>query len=89
MFTWEMGKQIVWDVTDALAPSRLNQGTLCNPGTIATEAVARKSGKYRKLIGNGYVFQPVTMKVQGSLGESSEIFVTPLCKMLGRSHDEQ
>ena len=43
MIPWEMDKQLVWDVTvvDALAPSRLNQGSLCNPGTIATEAEAR------------------------------------------------
>ena len=35
MIPWEMGKQLVWDVTvvDALAPSRLNQGSLCmQPG---------------------------------------------------------
>ena len=44
MIPWEMGKQLVWDVTvvDALAPSRLNQGSLCNPGTTATEVEARK-----------------------------------------------
>ena len=29
------------------------------------------------------------MEVQGSLGESSEIFVLRLCKMLCRSHDDQ
>ena len=35
MIAWEMCKQLVWDVTvvDALAHSRLNQGSLCNPGT--------------------------------------------------------
>ena len=35
MISWEM-KQLVWDVTvvDALAPKRLNEGSLCNPGTI-------------------------------------------------------
>ena len=35
MIPWEMGKQLVWDVVvlDALAPSRLNQGSLCNQGT--------------------------------------------------------
>ena len=35
---WEIGKQLVWDVTvvDALAPSCVNQGSLCNPGTTAT-----------------------------------------------------
>ena len=44
MIPWEMGKQLVWDVTvvDALAPNRLSQGSLCNTGTIATEAEARK-----------------------------------------------
>ena len=41
--TWEMGKQLVWDVkvVDALVPSCLNQRSLCNTGTIATEAEAR------------------------------------------------
>ena len=62
---------------------------LCNPGTTATEAEARKIEKYRELIDNGYVFQPAALEVQGSLGESSEIFITRLCKMLCRSHDDQ
>ena len=86
-----MGKQLVWDVTvkDALAPSRLNQGSLCNRGTTATEAEAREIEKYRELIDNGDIFQPLALEVQGCLGESSEIFVTHLCKMLCRSHDDQ
>ena len=69
---------------DALAPSRLNQGSLCNPQTTATEAEARKIEKYCDLINNGYIFQPVAWKVQGSLGESSEFSITRLCKMLCR-----
>ena len=72
---------------DALAPSRLNQGSLCNPGT--TDAEARKIEKYRELIDNGYIFQPVASEVQGSLGESSETFITRVCLMLCRSHDDQ
>ena len=84
MIPWEMGKQLVWDVTvvDALAPSCLNQGSLCNPGTTVTEAKARKIEKYRELIDNGYIFQPVALEVQGSLGESSEIFITRLLNAL-------
>ena len=83
MILWEMGKQLMWDVTvvDALAPSFLNQCSLCNPRTAATEAEARQIGKYRELIDNGYVFQPVAMEVQGSSGERSEIFITRLGKM--------
>ena len=38
---------------------------------------------------NGYIFQPVALEVQGSLGESSETSFTRLCKMLYRSHDDQ
>ena len=74
---------------DALAPSRLNQGSLSNPGTTSTEAEARKLEKYCELLDNGYIFQPVALEVQGSLGESSDIFITRLCKMLCRSHDDQ
>ena len=51
MILWEMGKQLVWDVTvvDDHAPSRMNQGFLCNAAT-TTEAGARKIEKYRKVI---------------------------------------
>ena len=80
---WDLGKQLVWEVTvvDAHAPSRLNQGSSCNPGTTATEAEARKMEKYCELIDNGYVFQPVALEVQGLSGESSEFFITRLCKI--------
>ena len=66
MIPWEMGEKLVWDVTvvDALAPCRLNQGPICNPGTTATEAEARKIEKYRELIENGYIFQPMALEVQ-------------------------
>ena len=87
-----MGKQLlVWDVTvvDALEPSHLNRGSFCNPGTTATEAEAREIEKYRELKDNGYKFQPVTIEVQGSSGESSEIFITRLCKILCCSHDDE
>ena len=59
------------------------------PGIIITSAGARKNAKYRRLIDNGYIFQPVAMEVEGSLDETSEIFITPLCKMPYRSHDNQ
>ena len=58
-------------------------------GTAAIEAGARNIEKYRELVYNGYFFQPVAFEVQGSLGESSEILITRLCKMLCRSHDDQ
>ena len=41
------------------------------------------------LLYNGYIFQLVALEVQGSLGESSELFITRLCEMLCRSHDDQ
>ena len=91
MIPWEMGKQVLWDVTivDALAPSRLNEGSLCRPGTTATEADTRRIEKYCELINNGYIFQQVALEVQGSLVESIQIFITRLCKMLCRSPDDQ
>ena len=43
MVPWEMGIQLVWEVmvVEALAPSRLNQGSLCNLGPTATVAEPR------------------------------------------------
>ena len=45
---WEMGKQLVWDVTvgDALAPSQMNQGSLCNPGTTAKREKLKSIAEY-------------------------------------------
>ena len=74
---------------DALAPNRLHRVSLINPGTTATGAKAHNLEKYYELKDNEYIFQPVALKVQGSLGESSEKFITRLCKMLCRSHDDQ
>ena len=86
MIPWEMCKQLVWvvKVVDTLAPSRLNQSFLCNPGTTATEAEARKFEKYREFIDNGYMFQPVAIEVQRSLGESSTIFISVKCSVVRR-----
>ena len=83
-----MGKQLVSDVTvvDAVAPNRLNQGFLCNPGNTTTDAEAHKIEKYLEVIDNGNIFQPVVMEVQG---ESSKIFIKRLCKTLCCSHDDQ
>ena len=72
-------------VVDALAPSRLSQGSSCNPGTTATEAEARKIEKHRELIDNEYIFRPVALEVQGSLGESRENFITRGFQWLFRS----
>ena len=55
----------------------------CHQGTAKTGA--RKIEKYRELLDNGYNFQPVALENQGFLGESSEISITRLCKMLCRS----
>ena len=65
----------MWDVPfkNALAPILLNQGSLCNPGITATGAETRKIEKYRELIDNGYIFQPVALEVQGSLGERTSL----------------
>ena len=59
MVPWKMCKQLVWHVTvvDALAPSRVNLGSLCNPGTTVTDA--RGLERYREIKDNGYIFQPV------------------------------
>ena len=93
LITWEIGKELMGGVTvvDAFAPSRLNQGSLCNQGATAAEVEASKIEKYRELIDNAYIFQPVVLEVLGSSAvvklqklQSNEIFITRLCKLLYR-----
>ena len=55
---WEEGKQLVWDVTcvDLLAPSRIENGSVANPGTAAEDAEELKTTKYVCLTDKGYIF---------------------------------
>ena len=62
MIPFEIGKQLVWDVTvvDAFALICLNQGSLCNPGPppMRLKRVNLIYEKHRELIDIGYFFQP-------------------------------
>ena len=81
---WADGKQLLWDVTvvDSLAPCRINAGSICNPGTAAAEAEERKIDKYKDLVNDGYLFQPLAFEIQGAAGPSTEVFLSKLCKNL-------
>ena len=52
LFPWAVGKQLFLDVTvvDSLAPCRINAGSVCNPGTAATEAEEQKIDKYKDVV---------------------------------------
>ena len=71
---WAVGKQLLWDATvvDSLAPCRINAGSVCNPGTAAAEAEERKNDKYKDLVDDGYLFQPLAFEIQGAAGPSTE-----------------
>ena len=85
---WADGKQLLWDVTvvDSLAPCRINAGSVCNPGTAAAEE--RKIDKYKDLVNDGYLFQPLAFEIQGAAGPSTEVFVSKLCKNLSICTEE-
>ena len=87
---WAVGKQLLWDVTvvDSLAPCRINAGSVCNPGTAAAEAEERKMDKYKDLVNDGYLFQPLAFEIQGAAGPSTEIVLSKLCKNLSICTEE-
>ena len=87
---WADGKQLLWDVTvvDSLAPCRINAGSVCNPGTAAAEAEERKIDKYKDLVNDGYLFQPLAFEIQGAAGPSTEVFLSKLCKNLSICTEE-
>ena len=71
-----IGKQLLWDVTvvDSLAPCRINAGSVCNPGTAAAEAEERKIDKYKNLVNDGYLFQPLAFEMQSAAGPAQKFF---------------
>ena len=77
-----MGKTLVWDVTvdDFLAPRCFYQGSLRTCGT--SDKDSQKVEKYQGLSDNGISFQLVSLKAEGSFGESSERTILRLCKIL-------
>ena len=79
---WEEGKQLVWDVTclDLLAPSRIENGSVANPGTAAEDAEELKTAKYVCLTEKGYIFRPLDFEIQGEVGPSTSTFLKNLCK---------
>ena len=86
---WADGKQLLWDktVVDSLAPCRINAGSVCNPGTTAAEAEERKIDKYKDLVNDGYLFQPLAFEIQGAAGPSTR-FLSKLCKNLSICTEE-
>ena len=87
---WADGKQLFWDVTvlDSLAPCRISAGSVCNPGTAAAEAEERKIDKYKDLVNDGYLFQPLAFEIQGAAGPSTEVFLSKLRKNLSICTEE-
>ena len=72
----------------SLAPCRINAGSVCNPGTAAAEAEERKNDKYKDLVDDGYLFQPLAFEIQGAAGPSTEFFLNKLCKNLSICTEE-
>ena len=74
---WTDGKQLLWDVTvvDSLAPCRINAGSVCNAGTAAAEVEEQKIDKYKDVVNDGYIFQPLAFEIQGVAGPSTEVFL--------------
>ena len=81
---WAVGEQLLWGVAIvvSLAPCRVDAGSVYNPGTAAAEAEERKIDKYKDLVNDGYIFQPLAFEIQGAAGPSTEVFLSKLCKNL-------
>ena len=80
---WAVGEQLLWDVTvvDSLAPFRIKSGSVA-------EAEKQKIYKYKDLVNDGYLFQPLIFEIQGAAGPSTEIFLSKLCKNLSICTEE-
>ena len=78
----EEGKQLVWNVScvDFLAPSRIKNGSVANPGTAVEVAEEWKTAKYACL--NDKRHKPLAFEIQEGVGPSTSTFLKNLCKNL-------
>ena len=60
-------------------PSRIENGSVANPGTAAEDAEELKTTKYVCLTDKGYIFQPLAFEIQGGVGPSTSTFLKNLC----------
>ena len=76
LIPWAVGKQHLWDVTVvvSLAPCRINAWSIYNPGTAVAEAEEWKNVKYKDLVDDGHIFQPLAFEIQGAAGPSTKFF---------------
>ena len=81
---WAVGKQLLSDATvvDSLAPSSISAGFVCNPDTAAAEAKEQKNDKYKDLVNDWYVLQPLACEIQGAASPSTEFDLRKICKNL-------
>ena len=49
---------------------------------------SEKNDKYKDLVDDGYLFQPLASESQGAAGPSTEIFLSKLCKNLSICTEE-
>ena len=87
---WAVDKQLLWDVTvvESFAPSIFCAGCVCNPGTSAAEAEEQQNDKYKDLLDDGHLFQPLAFEIQGAASPSTEICLSKLCKNLSICTEE-
>ena len=61
-------------MVDSLALKMISAQSVCNPGTAAAEPEERKNDKYKDLVDDGYLFQPLAFEIQGAAGQAQNFF---------------
>ena len=79
-----MGRNVV----DSLSRIRASVASVCNPVTAAAEAKDQKIDKYKVLVGDQYLFQPLASETEGAAGTNTEIFLSKHSKNLILCTDE-
>ena len=75
-------------VVDSLAPNRISAVSVCNPGTATPEAEEHNNDKYKDLVDDGCLSQPLAFEIQGAAGPCTSFYLSKLCKNLSICTEE-